>query len=193
LKGVQLEDLLGAGLVLCSLDGVGTLDEEGKDNFVGVGVRKEIAVLAEVHTGVLSPDVYKHNWDPSHVEADNLQVLQEEGRSLDDEGWQGGLRDLEAHEVGDAAPVARVNSTSEYRGVLDIDLQAGELREEVLGSLQVQAGAVFEQLGNHTAGMVHFPHLVGRGPKQVEGLLPVSSPPESMSVASTQPKNSCRH
>ena len=86
-----------------------------------------------------------------------------------------------------------MNSTSEYRGVLDIDLQAGELREEAQGSLQVQAGAVFEQLGNHTAGMVHYPHLAGRGPKQVEGLLPVWSAPESMSVASTQPKNSCRH
>ena len=124
----------------------------------------------------------------------NLQVLhEEEGHSLDEGGGQGGLRDLEAHEVGDAAPVVRVNSKSEYREVLDIDLQVGELREEAQGSLQVQAGAVFEQLGNHTAGMVHFPHLVGRGPKHLEGLLPVSSPPESMSVASTQPKNSCRH
>ena len=55
LKGVGLEDLLGAGPALCNLDGVGTLDEEGRDNFVGVAVRKEIAVLAEVHTGVLSP------------------------------------------------------------------------------------------------------------------------------------------
>ena len=61
LKGVRREDPRGAGLVLCNLDGVDTLDEEGKDNFVGVAVRKEIAVLAEVHTGVLNPAASKQN------------------------------------------------------------------------------------------------------------------------------------
>ena len=59
LKGVGLEDLLGAGPALCNLDGVGTLDEEGRDNFVGVADRKEIAVQGEVHTGVLSPAASK--------------------------------------------------------------------------------------------------------------------------------------
>ena len=61
LKGVGLEDLLGAGPALCNLDGVGTLDEEGRDNFVGVADRKEIAVQAGVRTGVLSPAESKQN------------------------------------------------------------------------------------------------------------------------------------
>ena len=53
---------MGAGPPgLYNLDGVDTLDEEGKDNFGGVGVRKEIAVLVGVHTGVLSPAASKQN------------------------------------------------------------------------------------------------------------------------------------